>query len=145
VIYKFTVPGDPMPWHRPVDTPWTKRGRSRDPKNEGRRQAIQWLARQAGIRQPYDCPMLLMFVSYHKIPKSKAGQGLEGTPYPQTPDKDNLEKLLLDALKGIAWTDDKLVTAGQQYKRYCLAGMEPHIRVCIADDNLSVAPELMEN
>ena len=137
-----------MPWKRPVNNKFAPTGRMRDPKNAGRRQAIQWLAKQAGIRQPMAGPVAVMFVARFAIPKSKAKQigtivgGI--TPYTDTPDLDNILKLTLDSLNGIAWVDDRQVSSVHCYKRYVRYGEEPHIRVCIMEDTLSVDTEVTE-
>lgn len=43
------------------------------------------------------------------------------------PDKDNLEKLFMDALHGIIFTGDQRVCAGFTFKRYTRPGEEPGI------------------
>jgi len=47
------------------------------------------------------------------------------------PDGDNLEKAVLDALKGVIWADDKQIWACQWKKYYAAKGERPHIRVAI--------------
>jgi Holliday junction resolvase RusA-like endonuclease len=41
------------------------------------------------------------------------------------PDRDNLEKALLDALTGLLWIDDAQVCAGEPRKRYTAPGESP--------------------
>ena len=49
---------------------------------------------------------------------------------PTTPDLDNLEKSILDALNGVAYTDDRLVVAKSASKRY--AGADgPYVQVTV--------------
>ena len=53
---------------------------------------------------------------------------------PTTPDLDNLEKAVLDAMNGVAYEDDRLVVAKNAQKRYVRRD-EP--RVCIRVTSLS--------
>jgi Holliday junction resolvase RusA-like endonuclease len=55
-------------------------------------------------------------------------------PLPVTkPDFDNLGKMV-DALNGIAFTDDSQITTGRVYKRYALQGMTPGVYILLEDD-----------
>ncbi len=49
------------------------------------------------------------------------------------PDRDNLDKAVLDALKGIAWTDDGQVADGRLRKFYAASGEQPHVAVRIRE------------
>lgn len=49
------------------------------------------------------------------------------------PDRDNLDKAVLDALKEIAWVDDCQVCDGGQRKRYTNPGESPHVVVTIRE------------
>ncbi len=53
---------------------------------------------------------------------------------PTTPDLDNLEKAVLDALNGVAYEDDRFVVAKNAQKKY-IRRDEP--RVCIRVTSLS--------
>ena len=53
------------------------------------------------------------------------------------PDRDNLDKAVMDALKGIAWIDDAQVCDGT-IRKYIAAGDEqPHVEIILeqVDDN----------
>lgn len=49
------------------------------------------------------------------------------------PDRDNLDKAVLDALTGIAWADDCQACDGGQRKRYTNPGESPHVTVTIRE------------
>ena len=44
-----------------------------------------------------------------------------------TPDKDNLEKAMMDALNGILWKDDKQIVSGRTTKQYGEAGIRMRV------------------
>lgn len=47
---------------------------------------------------------------YHKIPKSYSKKQIETLTYPtKTPDLDNICKVILDSINGVAYKDDKQV------------------------------------
>ena len=51
---------------------------------------------------------------------------------PQKPDRDNIDKGILDAL--VPWLpDDKVVVCGETYKVYAAIGEAPHVEVTIQD------------
>lgn len=45
------------------------------------------------------------------------------------PDRDNLEKAVLDALKGILWLDDSQVCAGSSEKWHAAGDESPHVLI----------------
>lgn len=49
------------------------------------------------------------------------------------PDRDNLEKAVLDALKGILWSDDSLVCLGRIEKWVAAVGEQPGVRIEVTD------------
>lgn len=74
---------------------------------------------------PWTGPILLQFTAVFEIPasftKAQRTAALQGKLYHTSkPDKDNVEKLILDALNGIAWVDDSQVMGGGM-KRYGVA------------------------
>lgn len=68
-------------------------------------------------------------------PKSLQTKKLAQAPlwHQKKPDRDNLDKAVLDALTGIAWVDDCQVCDGGQRKRYTHYGELPHVRVTIRE------------
>jgi Holliday junction resolvase RusA-like endonuclease len=47
------------------------------------------------------------------------------------PDRDNLDKSVMDALKGLAWVDDQQVCAGFIEKWYASGDEQPHVWIRI--------------
>lgn len=63
-------------------------------------------------------------------PLAKSSRRSEnGRPDTQKPDCDNISKLVLDALKGIAWVDDAQVTSLRVIKHPRFIRKEPYLRV----------------
>ena len=74
----------------------------------------------------FDWPVVVSLVFYMPRPKSRRLDFW----VPTTPDLDNLEKSILDALNGVAYTDDRLVVAKSASKRY--AGDEgPSVEITV--------------
>lgn len=76
-----------------------------DPQNIAEREAIQWAYITQCGRKRYDGAIALRIDTYARLPKSKT------TPEHNThkPDVDNTAKAIMDALNGIAFTDDTQV------------------------------------
>ena len=53
-------------------------------------------------------------------------------PHAVRPDRDNLDKAVLDALKGVIWRDDQQVSGGTLWKFYAAGGEQPHTRILIS-------------
>jgi len=75
---------------------------------------------------------------YHAKKKFPKGHVFEGpiptTSFPHTakPDKDNVEKAVLDAMKTAGvYTDDCMVFSGPTNKWYCAVGYDPGVRIVI--------------
>jgi Holliday junction resolvase RusA-like endonuclease len=72
--------------------------------------------------RPWSGPILFRITAIFGIPAYFTAQqralAMEGKVYAtKKPDKDNIEKLVLDALNGIAWVDDAQLSGGT-IKRY---------------------------
>lgn len=50
--------------------------------------------------------------------------------YTGKPDKDNIEKLVMDALNGVAWVDDSQIDRGPTVKRY---GVPERVEVVVEE------------
>lgn len=89
--------------------------------------AIQFEARRQGIRLQRG-PLRVDVYSWFPIPaswpkwKKKAALRREIWPT-KKPDRDNLDKLILDSLNGIAWRDDTQVVDGRIVKQYGARGV----------------------
>lgn len=77
-------------------------------------------------------------LAYFPIPKSytkKQRREIEEHHfwYGKKPDKDNIDKSVMDALNGIAYKDDSMIVAGLTMKKYCHPDQEPKIVVMLSD------------
>jgi len=52
-------------------------------------------------------------------------------PHAKNPDRDNCDKALMDALKGLAWNDDSQVCQGEIQKWIAAGNEQPHALVTI--------------
>lgn len=130
----YTVPGEPRGKGRPRFTRYGKP--YTDAKTRAYEALIRDVFRSYGGRMA-ETPVMVSVCIYHAIPKSwskaKRQRAQEGKIIPICkPDIDNVAKVLLDALNGIAWRDDTLVTGISLAKRYTSG--EPCIAFQIVED-----------
>ena len=83
-----------------------------------------------------DIPLRVRILAKFPIPESwskkNKEKALKGEIMPnKKPDLDNIAKIILDGLNGVAYTDDKQVTSMEIEKVY---SDEPCVVVCIAED-----------
>lgn len=139
----FSVPGYPKGKDRPRAIPrivWKEDGTPEavvtlytPPETVAAEREVLAAFRRAHPRhQPFTCPVLVKFVAVFPVPPSwprKLRESVNnGTLYCiKKPDKDNIEKLFVDALKGWAWCDDQQVMGGG-LKRY---GSPPRVDITI--------------
>jgi Holliday junction resolvase RusA-like endonuclease len=125
----FTVPGEPKGKGRARATaalnaagePFVRMHTPKDTRQAERAIRAAFKERHPG-HQPWTCPVLLRFTAVFETPtsfnqalKDAAARGqLYAT---KKPDKDNIEKLIVDALNGVAFVDDQQVMGGG-LKRY---------------------------
>ena len=64
-------------------------------------------------------------------PRAKKAEALAGKLPPGKPDIDNILKVVLDGLNGIAYEDDKQVTMTQCKKVYAATNSLPGLRVYV--------------
>ena len=91
-----------------------------------------------GVSFPDDVPLMVEATALMPIPKSaskaKAAEMESGAVTPVCkPDVDNIGKIALDALNGLAWTDDKQVTALIVRKKYDRRGGIGRLNIRITD------------
>lgn len=77
-------------------------------------------------------------IAYFPIPKSyskKQRREIEEHHfwYGKKPDKDNIDKSVMDALNGIAYKDDSMIVTGRTMKKYCRPDQEPKLIVMLSD------------
>jgi Holliday junction resolvase RusA-like endonuclease len=103
-MISFTVPGIPVPWKRA-----RKQGKRHftDPRQAEHAERIRAAARNAGCREPGWGPFRVVCRFYRSdIEPQDARFG----------DRDNLGKLVADALTGIVWVDDRYIVDGYDAK-----------------------------
>lgn len=96
--------------------------------------AIALQAKAQINEKPYYMPVRVEITAYYPIPKSVSQKNrpfYEGMPKTTKPDVDNISKLYLDALNGIAYNDDNLVSELWVRKLYSIEPcvtihIEPH-------------------
>lgn len=81
------------------------------PEAKAFKEKVQWLARQAGVRQPFQGRFSLLITLHPHCPQDahrrmkRDPSGWENTV--QCMDLDNAQKVTIDALKGVVIEDDK--------------------------------------
>jgi len=81
---------------------------------------------------PLRGPLRVCCLFFLPRPKYMQGPNWPGTPLPydKVPDRDNLDKVVLDALSNAGmWEDDKQACQGPPEKWYCAAGQRPGVIV----------------
>lgn len=61
-------------------------------------------------REPFSGPISVCIMTYRQLPKSTPKSVIR-EPDTHKPDADNVAKVVLDALNGVAWLDDAQVTS----------------------------------
>lgn len=131
-ILRFTVPGTPRPKLRARSGVIKKKGcdgtRREDyrsitydaAQNREEQDRIWPWCRKAMHEQRFDRttgPVALYVIASFLLPKSVSdAERMRRFWHVQKPDKDNLEKIVADALKDVAWEDDCAIPHGMQFK-----------------------------
>ena len=132
----FTVPGSPRGKGRHRTT---RTGRTyTDEKTAMYENKIMLCYRQKYAGEPLITgPVSLDWTAYFQMPQSASKKRraamLAGEIWPTvTPDRDNIEKIICDALNGVVWRDDKQVVTGDRapQKRYA---EEPRLEITIKE------------
>lgn len=97
--------------------------------------AVILAAKQAGIRTPLDGPVRLDIDFYLPRPKRLMRRKDPDGPILHTvkPDKDNLEKATMDALKGLLWRDDAQICDGRVRKWYAEKDGAPRVEIVLEE------------
>lgn len=123
---RFEVVGQPVPKARPRVVTKGKRRFAYTPKKVREWEAHVKEEARRHFERPFDWPVVVSLIFYMPRPKSRRLDFW----VPTTPDLDNLEKSVLDALNGVAYTDDRLVVAKSASKRY--AGPDgPYVQITV--------------
>jgi Holliday junction resolvase RusA-like endonuclease len=123
----FIVEGQPQGKARPRFS--KKSGTVYTPKNTAdyEKEIREAYIKAGGKKIPADCYVKIDIMAYFKIPKSyskkKAMTCQHNINKPTVkPDVDNITKVVLDALNGVAYEDDKQVVICRCEKRYSKSG-----------------------
>lgn len=132
---RFTVPGQPRGKGRPRFTRSGHAYTDNETKEYESRIAWCYLEQVGDYTFLDDSPLRVSVTAIMQIPKSttkkKQAAMLNGEIAPKTkPDVDNILKIVLDGLQGVAFKDDKNVTESQIIKIY---GSQPKIEVSIQE------------
>lgn len=120
---KFTIDGPPMGKERPRVT---KRGTYTPKKTLEREDYIKLLVRQQWSKSPWSGAVKLNIHIVYRRPKRLP----KDRYWPSCrPDGDNVEKLILDSLNGVLYTDDSNVVSVSWLRRYTVGLEEPHTDV----------------
>lgn len=119
----FTIPGTPRGKERARTAPGQDRPYTPAATVAAEREVAALYLQAATKRRPLTGPVRLDIVAVFQIPegfpralRDAAARGL--VPCMNKPDRDNIEKLVCDALNGLAWCDDAQITSGETVKRY---------------------------
>jgi Holliday junction resolvase RusA-like endonuclease len=123
---RFKVVGQPVPKSRPRVV--TKGGRrfAYTPKKVKEWEDLVKGEATKHFERPFDWPVVVSMTFYMSRPRSRRLDFWVST----TPDLDNMEKSILDALNGVAYTDDRLVVVKSSSKRYVRGG-EPRVEIAV--------------
>ena len=72
--------------------------------------SARWRTARGDARRDFDGPVMLSVVAHRAMPRSWPRRRM-GDPDTSVPDVDNVAKLVMDALNGVAWGDDAQVVA----------------------------------
>jgi len=138
--YSFFIKGRPKGKGRPR---FTRTGHAYTPKTTA---AYENLIKQAFVEQihgddykgPLKGPLYAIIEAHFRTPNSisekKKGR-MWGNPYAKKPDVDNIVKVVLDALNGLAFEDDKQVCEIRMSKKYAFSDESEGVTVTIVDWN----------
>ena len=139
----FEVQGAPVGWQRAGVNRWSGLHYTQDKTRDAEiKTALAYKIAARGYRFPEGAAVAVTIHAYYPIPqrtsKAKREEMIMGNLLPTVkPDVDNVSKLILDALNGVAYDDDKQVVGGTAWKWY---SDNPHIVVTVQD-----AAEFLKN
>lgn len=117
-MIEFTVPGEPVAQGRPRFSTRGSFVKAYDPEKSKDYKAYVKLVSMAAMNErslkSFDGAIAVSIRAYVSVPKSKSKKfrenALKGLEHPtKKPDCDNIAKILLDAMTGIVYEDDKQI------------------------------------
>lgn len=135
--FSFTIPGAPVPKARARAAIHNGRiTHHSDPVTKAYEQAVAWAAKAAGVK-PISGPVALQTVFWLPLPgswsKKRASEALQSEKATSRPDLDNYIKSIMDALNGVAWTDDAQVVRLLATKHYSVRPCAEIVIAALAD------------
>lgn len=136
MVTGFLIPGDPKGKGRPRFSPNSYRPHTPEPTRRYEATArLLYISATDARDRLHPGAVRVSIEAVHTIPKSwskaKRRAAMAGTIRPTVkPDADNISKIVLDALNGVAYTDDKMIVELFVRKRYGECG---HVAVRIED------------
>lgn len=125
----FTVPGKPQGKARPR---FTRSGHTYTPGSTAAyEERVKLAYKQAGggkLSGFVSADILAVFTVPKSYTKAQRAAALNASFAPKKPDCDNIAKIILDALNGLAYDDDAQVVKLRVEKRY---GMTDHVTVTL--------------
>lgn len=126
----FTIKGDPKGKGRPR---FTKNGHVYTPEETKKYENLVAWAYKSAKGEKFTSPVRVTIKAFFKPPKKSkkvVEDMLDGKILPtKKPDVDNIAKIILDGLNGVAWEDDTQVVDVMITKRYAT---EPMVAVIVA-------------
>lgn len=134
----FLIPAIPIAQPRPKATVLNGHVRVYGAKKSHPVHAFKATCRMAFEQQrygskPIDYPMGLDLTFVLPRPKLPKKYGTDRMRHGKRPDFDNLEKSVVDALTGLAWTDDALLCDVRTQKWIAAEGESPHVEVTLRE------------
>lgn len=131
----FEAPMEPMGWSRAGHNGRSRRFYTRA-ELRAYKTALGLCARSAMTRAglaPAEGALRVDIEAWFELPKSRhrKREPVPHQPHTSKPDKDNVEKAVLDALTGIAWKDDAAVAQGETSKWWAAQGEPAKVRVAV--------------
>lgn len=135
---EFTVPAIPIAQPRPKAMAFHGHARVYQPTKHpvaDFKASVRMAANQAFTGAPLSGPLRVDCVFV--FPRTKGQQWkkrpMPRLPHTKKPDRDNIDKAVLDALTGILWVDDCQVCAGSLEKWIAAGDEQPHVKVTVTE------------
>jgi Holliday junction resolvase RusA-like endonuclease len=130
-VKTIAIPGKPMGKQRARMSFTTKRTYTPDETVRYENLIKMTYAEKYQNNQPYKDPIGITVMAYMPMPQSwskKKQMEVVGFPCLTKPDTDNILKIAMDSLNGIAYIDDKQIYKASIYKAY---STEPRLEIIL--------------
>lgn len=117
---RITIPGNPIPKHRVRSA--TRHGKVFTYSDQvAQTNDVRWQIKAQYKGKPLTGAVGVTAIYYMPIPESwskKKKREMDGAWHISRPDRDNMDKFILDCGNGILWVDDCMVAFGSSAKIY---------------------------